>query len=666
MESDLNVYWIDLFCGAGGTSTGIHLSGENTKVIACVNHDINAINSHRENHPDAEHFTEDIRDFEVVLKIKKLVDRLRAIDPGCFINLWASLECTNFSKAKGGQPRNADSRTLADHMVMYLVELNPDYFWVENVREFMAWGPLCENGKPISRKNGLDYLRWVNEIKACDYEFDWRLLNAADFGAYQSRERLFLQFAKPGLPLKWPEPTHTRIKKNKGTTQTNFLEELSIGRTPWKAVKDVLDLQDEGISIFTRPKPLSVNTLKRILTGLYKFVAKGERSFTKQYNSGNDAMRVKSLGEPIGTITTGNSHGIVNTSCFITQRNGGDPEGRIIDINGPARTITQTGGNQDVVVSTYLNTYYGNGGTHSINEPAPTVTTKDRITKVNAEFLVDYQFNSQAHSLEDPAPTLVTKDKFALLHTEELASQFIMNQYTSGGQHTDINGPSSAVTNIPKQNLVSVNLPWIMNTNFNNVGRSIEEPAATVMACRKHPYLINANSSTSSPNNIDAPAPTITSGRTHYLINPAWGGNNGSVEQPCCTIVARQDKAPIYLVNAAVNQNFTVDVTKFLTDRDYCFMTDEANGVYGPRLEKSVQVQIIEFMAEHAITDIKMRMLKIPELKQIQGFPIDYKLVGTQTEQKKYIGNAVEVTIAKALVTCNYNSLLTHSQTLSA
>ncbi len=58
-----NIYWIDLFCGAGGTSSGIHLSGKNVKVLACVNHDKNAIESHKLNHPDAHHFTEDIRDF---------------------------------------------------------------------------------------------------------------------------------------------------------------------------------------------------------------------------------------------------------------------------------------------------------------------------------------------------------------------------------------------------------------------------------------------------------------------------------------------------------------------------------------------------------------------------------------------------------------------------
>jgi len=204
--SNVDLYWIDLFCGAGGTSTGIHLAG--SKVLACVNHDTNAIASHQENRPDAHHFTEDIRDFAVVLKLKELVSELRQSKPNAIVAIWASLECRNFSNAKGGQPRMADSRSLAEHMYMYLEELHPDYFWIENVKEFLAWGPLDINGKPVSRHAGIDYLNWVENILSYGYSHDKKILNSANYGAYQSRERLFIQFAKPGLPISWPNQTH--------------------------------------------------------------------------------------------------------------------------------------------------------------------------------------------------------------------------------------------------------------------------------------------------------------------------------------------------------------------------------------------------------------------------------------------------------------------------
>ena len=61
-------------------------------------------------------------------------------------------------------------------------------------------------------------------------------------------------------------------------------------------------------------------------------------------------------------------------------------------------------------------------------------------------------------------------------------------------------------------------------------------------------------------------------------------------------------------------------------------------------------MKIKEFMAAYGIVDIKMRMLNIQELKRIMGFPTDYILVGNQSEQKKFIGNAVEVNMARKLV----------------
>lgn len=67
------------------------------------------------------------------------------------------------------------------------------------------------------------------------------------------------------------------------------------------------------------------------------------------------------------------------------------------------------------------------------------------------------------------------------------------------------------------------------------------------------------------------------------------------------------------------------------------------------RKEAVQMAKIKRFMALYGIVDIKMRMLRIPELKRIMGFPPDYVLVGTQADQKKFIGNAVEVNMARVL-----------------
>ena len=141
----MNLLYIDLFCGAGGTSTGVNTARLNgnqcAEVIACVNHDANAIASHAANHPEALHFTEDIRTLDLNL-LSSHVDACKKKYPEALIVLWASLECTNFSKAKGGQPRDADSRTLAEYLFRYIEAIDPDYIQIENVEEFMSWGDV--------------------------------------------------------------------------------------------------------------------------------------------------------------------------------------------------------------------------------------------------------------------------------------------------------------------------------------------------------------------------------------------------------------------------------------------------------------------------------------------------------------------------------------------
>ena len=80
----IKLLYIDLFCGAGGTSTGVenarYADEQCAKVIACVNHDANAIASHAANHPDALHFTEDIRTLELSPLVAH-VERMKKIYP---------------------------------------------------------------------------------------------------------------------------------------------------------------------------------------------------------------------------------------------------------------------------------------------------------------------------------------------------------------------------------------------------------------------------------------------------------------------------------------------------------------------------------------------------------------------------------------------------------
>ena len=543
--SDIELFVIDLFCGAGGLSEGVEearLNGNRcAKVVCCVNHDKNAILSHDANIPDALHFIEDIRTLELS-PINTIVERIRELYPDSMIMLHASLECTNFSKAKGGQPRDADSRTLAEHLFRYIDVIAPDYIQIENVEEFMSWGDMDENGKPISMDKGRLYQKWVRNVKKYGYNFEHRILNAADFGAYTTRKRFFGIFAKKSLPIVFPEPTHC-----KGGRQDMFsrLEK-------WKPVKDVLDFSDEGTTIF-REKPLAEKTLERIYNGLIKFVAGGKDAFLVKYNSMNRTGKYNAPGidEPCPVVTTQNRLGVAQV-CFLSKQFSGHPESKNVSVEEPAGTITCRDHHA------FVSAHYGNGFNRSVNEPSATVTTKDRLS-------------------------LVTP-------------RFIANEYSGGGQHTSIDNICPAILTNPKQKLITCK-PWIMNTSFSNIGSNIEEPAQTITANRKW----------------------------HYLMNPQFNSAGSSVDNPCFTLIARMDKMPPYLVATESGQ-----VAIEIYDND-----------------SPMTVKIKEFMSLYGIVDIKMRMLRIPELKRIMGFPEDYVLVGTQADQKKFIGNAVEVTQAK-------------------
>lgn len=491
--------YIDLFCGAGGTSTGVERAmyegNKCAEVIACVNHDPNAIASHAANHPNALHFTEDIRTLDLT-ELVAHTNSKRAANPNALVVLWASLECTNFSKAKGGQPRDADSRTLAEHLFRYIEALTPDYIYIENVEEFMCWGDLDENGKPVSRDKGRLYMRWVQTVCKYGYDFAYRLLNAANYGAYTSRTRFFGIFAKKNLPIVFPEPTHCK----------NGRRDMFSSLQSWKPVKEVLELSNEGKSIFERDKPLADKTLERIYAGLIKFVAGGKEAFLIKYNSMNQSGKytAPSIDEPCPTVATQNRLGVAKVQ-FLSKQFSGDPNGKNISINEPCGTIT-TIDHHAVVSTQFIDAYYGNGHEHSIELPSPTLTTVDRLS-------------------------LITADQF--------------------------------------------------------------------------------------------------------ILNPQYSSSGGSIDKPCFTLIARMDKMPPYLVSAEKGK-FSIVVYESDT----------------PAMRK-----IKEFMAMFGIVDIKMRMLNVGELKRIMGFGSEYTLIGTQAEQKKYIGNAVEVNMSRALCVALYSEL---------
>jgi DNA (cytosine-5)-methyltransferase 1 len=595
------VFYVDLFCGAGGVSWGVTKGGGT--VIYCINHDPLAIASHQTNLPNILHATEDIRQFDLE-ELVYLVKVIRQWNSEAIICLWASLECTHFSKAKGGNHRDADSRTLAEHLYRYIEALNPDYIDIENVVEFMSWGPLriaCQKSHkdrsdlkikttggyhmvPYSKRNGKYYQKWKENIcQNYGYEYDYRILNSADFGAITARKRYFGQFVKAHVPFTWPKPTHAQNPEKAG---------LFGGLKKWKAVKPALDLEDEGKSIFNRKKDLSENTLKRIYAGLVKYVGEGkEPEFIMKYLSNSPKSGVSNpvdLDGTCPTVTTQNRLAYVNTQ-FIAKHFSGKPHQKVHPLSEPARTIT-TSANQSIISPNFLMKYHGTGDNLvNINGPCSTITTKDRIAKLQVIW-VDKQFSSDLNyqSIEVPAGSILTNDK----HCKVTA--FFMNNFTNGGQHGSIDNPSASIMTVPKSNVVQPK--WLMNHTYQNTGSSTENPAPTLLASRKH----------------------------FYLLNPQYQNKGNDLDRPCFTLIARMDKMPPYLMDATEGYGAII--------------------VYEDDCETLKKIKL--FMAIYGIVDIKMRMLKVVELLRIQGFGDQYKLMGNQTDQKRFIGNSVEVNLA--------------------
>jgi len=481
-------------------------------------------------------------------------------------------------------------------------------------------------------------------MQAYGYNFEYRILNAADFGAYTSRRRYFAQFMRSGLPIAWPAATHS--KKPGGGGLFNALQ-------PWRPVKDVLDFEDEGQSIFIDLYPKTFKGAKKYLSAKVK--SKNRKQPKRQHQrivvafpvaikspvfgmepklilGENDLpefeARVSSFQALYGTLnfyrydpyseqTYARVYaGLIKyiaggKDAFIAKYFSGKPEGKVIPVDGPAGTVTTVDGQALVLpVSILKYNSMSRQGVHvppSVEQPAPTLACQGRIGVVQAAFLTNYYSNGwEIGSVEAPACTISTRDR-----TAKVQACWLDKNYSGAHNHQSITQPAGAILTNDKHAIVRTERAFLMGTNYDN-----------------------------KPTSLFAPAPTITASRKwSYLVNPSWGGHPTGTDQPSPVIVARQDKAPMYLVQTDTGK---VGIPIYETD-------------------SACIVKIKEFMAAYGIVDIKMRMQKIPELLRIQGFGDGYLLKGTQADQKRFIGNAVEVNQARVLIEASYRAIMEQS-----
>lgn len=357
----------DLFCGAGGTSTGALRAAREAGLrpsLTAVNHWPRAIETHTANHPEARH----------------LCTSIDAIDPRSLFKLGeldlllASPECMHHSVARGGRPVNDQSRATAWCVTRWAEALQPGAILVENVPEFLDWAPIGTNGRPLKSQRGAVFQGWVAALRALGYSVDWRILCAADYGDPTSRRRLFVQAVRGRRKIRWPERTH-------GATGAD-----SFPVKPYRTAREVINWHHPSRSIYDpKRRPLSPNTLRRIEIGLRRY---GLGAFLVPQQSRHET---RSVDRPLQTVT-GTATGEGLAQPYLVKLRGTSEDqiekhsGQSVDV--PLPTITAGGGHIGLC-EPFLTPFYGSSGAVSVDEPLDTVTCKDRFGLVQPRLLID-------------------------------------------------------------------------------------------------------------------------------------------------------------------------------------------------------------------------------------------------------------------------------------
>lgn len=246
---------IDLFAGAGGFSTGAAMAG--CEVLWAANHWQSAVDTHSLNHPGAEHVCQDLHQADWFMV------------PGHDV-LLASPCCQGHSKARGkanGNPQHDASRSTAWAVVSALEYHRTDAAVVENVPEFLKW---------------ILFPAWRAALEALGYSLSPHIVDAADYGVPQHRERMFMVLTRSKAPLL------LNLQKQARVAASSFID---FGAGRWSRID----------------KPgRAAATLARIAEGRR---VHGDRFLSSYY--GNERGG-RSISRPIGTITTRDRHAIID------------------------------------------------------------------------------------------------------------------------------------------------------------------------------------------------------------------------------------------------------------------------------------------------------------------------------------------------------------------
>jgi len=251
---NVNATGIDLFAGAGGTSTGATMAG--VDMLWAGNHDPEAVKFHALNNPTIQHICQDLHqaDWSAI--------------PSHDIT-FASPCCSGHSRAAGKATRTnkADkSRSTAWAVVSCLEAQRSEVAIIENVADFLKWKLFDA---------------WVYALKSLGYSISVNRINAIDLGVPQNRPRVFIIATRSRHPI-----------------------ELKLDNETHLAARTIIDTNFEG-HIWDHVSNRVEATQKRVVNGRNRF---GEIFLDAAYGSEKGG---RSIDKPIGTITTVNKHSLV-------------------------------------------------------------------------------------------------------------------------------------------------------------------------------------------------------------------------------------------------------------------------------------------------------------------------------------------------------------------
>jgi DNA (cytosine-5)-methyltransferase 1 len=432
---------VDLFCGAGGTSTGLfracHSIGRRVDLLA-INHWRVAIETHSANHPGARH-------------ICARLDAIRpedAVKSGYLDILVASPECTHHSVARGGRPVCDQLRASAWLLLRWLETLRVENVLVENVQEFRNWGPIGTNGRPLKRRRGETYQAFLSALRSFGYTVEDRVLNAADYGDPTTRKRLFILARRGNKRITWPEATHGD-------------SDMFSNRQPYRTAREIIDWSIKGQSIYDRKRPLAENTMRRIMAGIRKF---GGESFIVHMRGTKDSQingSAKSIDHPIPAVTaSGGGHfNLCEPFLIHTNHAGGD---RVHDIDRPVPTITCGHRGEMGLCEPFLVQYHNGADaerrTYPLDKPIPTLDTQNRYALCEP-FVIGQQSCAAPRSVDEPLPTIATAGAISLVEP------FIV-QYNGKSESHSVDEPLNTVTTKERFGLVEVSGRYQVDIRF--------------------------------------------------------------------------------------------------------------------------------------------------------------------------------------------------------